>query len=354
MISDAEPVVSDQSERGESGDDIAISCRVRLARNLAGEMFPDWAAETDRARVYNAVSKALKAVRPDMHVALVDGFNEQERDVLCESRLISKDLLGNPVGGGVALGAEKSYCVMINEEDHLRIQGFASGLDMHKAWCVADEMDTALERHLKYAWSPRLGYLTACPSNVGTGLRAGAMLHLMGLQLLGELDRVINALERLRLLVRGICGEGSEAAGQIFQISNMDTLGVDEALIVDRVQRICTEVVRQERNARARLLCELPLVLVDCLARSLSVLKNARLLSTAEALEFLSAIRLGAAMKLCTRLQVSDVDDLILAMQPGHLQKIRGVVMTSDERDEQRAVFLRRQMTGVRLKSTKV
>ncbi|MDD3544590.1 MAG: ATP--guanido phosphotransferase [Kiritimatiellae bacterium] len=354
MISDVDPVVSNKRESSESDDVIAISCRVRLARNLAGEMFPDWAGEADRARVFSAVRKALRAERPDVRVALIDGFNEQERDVLCESHLISKDLLGNPAGGGVAFESDKSYCVMINEEDHLRIQGFTSGLDMHRAWRAADEMDTALERHLKYAWSPRLGYLTACPSNVGTGLRAGAMLHLMGLRLLGELDPVINALERMRLLVRGVCGEGSEAAGQIFQISNMDTLGTDEASIVGRIQRICAEVVRQERNARARLLLESPLVLVDCLARSLSVLKNARLLSTSEALEFLSAIRLGTAMKLCTRLRVSDVDDLILAMQPGHLQKVRGVAMTSDERDEQRAVFLRRQMTGVRLKHAAV
>ncbi|MDD4102513.1 MAG: ATP--guanido phosphotransferase [Kiritimatiellae bacterium] len=350
MISDVDHSVAEKRNRNVREDDIAMSCRVRLARNLAGERFPDWATEADRGRVFAAVSDALRVERPQVRVALIDGFDEQERDVLCESHLISKDLLGRPTGGGVAFESDKAYCVMINEEDHLRIQGFTHGLDMQKAWRTADELDTALEKHLKFAWSPQLGYLTACPSNVGTGLRAGAMLHLMGLRLLGEIEPVIRGLERMRLLVRGVCGEGSEAAGQIYQISNMDTLGTDESFIVSRIQRICAEVVRQEHNARVRLIRESPLVLVDCLARSLSVLQNARLLSTSEALEFLSAIRLGAALKLCTRLSVSDVDDMILVMQPGHLQKWHGVTMTSEERDEQRAFLLRGQMNGIRLK----
>ncbi|NLG01062.1 MAG: ATP--guanido phosphotransferase [Lentisphaerae bacterium] len=329
---------------------IAMSCRVRLARNLAGERFPDWATERDRERVLGAVREALRKEAPELGMVPVAGVEARERDILCESHLISKELLERAAGGGMAVAQDGTVCVMVNEEDHLRIQGFAQGLDMQAAWRCADELDTRLERHLAYAWSPRLGYLTACPSNVGTGLRAGVMLHLLGLRLLGEIDPVVSALERMRLLVRGIGGEGSEAAGQIYQVSNMDTLGTDEAGIIRRVTRICSEVVRQEHNARVRLLQESPLVLVDCLARSLSVLQNARLLTTAEALEFLSSLRLGAAMGLCTRLKVSDVDALILMMQPGHLQKGLGAVMTSDERDEMRADFLSRKVARVKLK----
>lgn len=329
---------------------IAMSCRVRLARNLAGERFPDWATERDRERVLGAVREALRKETPELGMVPVAGVEARERDILCESHLISKELLERAAGGGMAVAQDGTVCVMVNEEDHLRIQGFAQGLDMQAAWRCADELDTRLERHLAYAWSPRLGYLTACPSNVGTGLRAGVMLHLLGLRLLGEIDPVVSALERMRLLVRGIGGEGSEAAGQIYQVSNMDTLGTDEAGIIRRVTRICAEVVRQEHNARVRLLQESPLVLVDCLARSLSVLQNARLLTTAEALEFLSALRLGAAMGLCTRLKVSDVDGLILMMQPGHLQKGLDAVMTSDERDEMRADFLSRKVARVKLK----
>jgi protein arginine kinase len=318
--------------RSVPDDGIAMSCRVRLARNLAGERFPDWATERDRERVFETVRDALRAEAPKLRVESVAACGEQDREILYESHLISKDLLERAAGGGVAYAVDGSVCVMINEEDHLRIQGFARGLDMQTAWSAADALDTRLEGHLNYAWTPRLGYLTACPSNVGTGLRASAMVHLLGLRLLGEIEAVVRGLERMRLLVRGIGGEGSEAAGQIYQISNMDSLGMDEASIVQRVSRICAEVVRQERNARVRLIQESPLVLVDCLARSLSVLQNARLLATSEALEFLSAMRLGTSLGLFTRMKVAEVDKLILAMQPGHLQSGLGMTLTSDER----------------------
>lgn len=350
MILNSEAGAASKKARPVPADDIAMSCRVRLARNLSGEKFPDWATERDRERVFAQVREALRREAPTLRVEAVSGFEEQERDVLFESHLISKDLMERAAGGGVAYAFDGSVCVMINEEDHLRIQGFASGLDMQAAWHRANELDTRLERHLDYAWNPRLGYLTACPSNVGTGLRASAMLHLLGLRLLGEIEPVVHGLERMRLLVRGIGGEGSEAAGQIYQISNMDTLGVDEAAIVERMARISAEVVRQEHNARVRLIQESPLVLVDCLARSLSVLQNARLLATSEALEFLSAMRLGASLGLCTRLKVQDVDKLILLMQPGHLQKGMGTAMTSEERDEMRAEFLSRKVANVKLR----
>jgi protein arginine kinase len=342
--------LSKKTRNAIPADDIAMRCRVRLARNLAGERFPDWATERDRERVFGKVREAIQSEAPGFRVAPVEAFEEQDRDVLFESHLISKDLLERAAGGGVAYATDGSLCVMINEEDHLRIQGFAPGLDLQGAWQAADTLDTGLEKHLHYAWTPRLGYLTACPSNVGTGLRAGAMLHLLGLRLINEIESVVRGLERMRLLVRGIGGEGSEAAGQIYQISNMDSLGLDEQAIVQRVTRICAEVVRQEHNARARLIQESPMVLLDCLARSLSVLQNARLLATVEALEFLSAMRLGASLRLFTRLKVAEVDKLILLMQPGHLQKGMGTALSSDERDEMRSEFLRRKMASVRLK----
>lgn len=330
--------------------DIAMTCRVRLARNLEKERFPDWATERDRERVVSLVTSALHAEAPDLRVSPISGLDEQDREMLCEAHLVSKDLLARAAGGGVAYAPDGSLCVMINEEDHLRIQGFGTGLDLEAAWQAADALDTRLESHLTYAWTPRYGYLTACPSNVGTGLRASAMLHLLGLRLMGDVEAAVRGLERMRLLVRGMAGEGSEAAGQIYQISNMDSLGQDEASIVGRVKRICAEVVRQEHNARVRLIQESPLVLADCLARSLSVLQNARLLATAEALEFLSALRLGASLGLVTRLKVAEVDRLILLTQPGHLQRSMGMTLSAEERDEMRAEFLRRKVAPVKLK----
>ncbi len=345
-----ETVFSLKKARSVPAGDIAMTCRVRLARNLEGERFPDWATEGDRERIYGRVSEALAAEAPECRVTPVAALDEQDRDVLCESHLVSKDLLERAAGGGVAYAPDGSVCVMINEEDHLRIQGFGLGLELESAWRAADALDTRLERHLAYAWSPRYGYLTACPSNVGTGLRASAMLHLLGLRLLSEIEATVRGLERMRLLVRGMAGEGSEAAGQIYQVSNMDSLGRGEAEIIGQVKRVCAEVVRQEHNARVRLIQESPLVLADCLARSLSVLQNARLLATVEALEFLSALRLGASLGLFTRLKVADVDRLILLMQPGHLQNSMGLTLTPEERDEMRAEFLRRKVASVRLK----
>lgn len=336
--------------RSVPSGDIAMTCRVRLARNMEKERFPDWATERDRERVMACVTAALQAEMPEFKVCSVNDLDELDREILCEARLVSKDLLERAAGGGVAYAPDGSLCVMINEEDHLRIQGFGFGLDLESAWRAADALDTCLEGHLAYAWSPRYGYLTACPSNVGTGLRASAMLHLLGLRLQGDIEAVVRGLERMRLLVRGMSGEGSEAAGQIYQISNMDCLGQDEAAIVARVKRLCAEVVRQEHNARVRLIQESPLVLVDCLARSLSVLQNARLLATSEALEFLSALRLGASLGLLTRLKVAEVDRLILLTQPGHLQKSMGLPLSAEERDEMRAEFLRRKVAQVKLK----
>ncbi|MDD4016594.1 MAG: ATP--guanido phosphotransferase [Kiritimatiellae bacterium] len=333
-----------------SAGDIAMSCRVRLARNLSDERFPDWATECDRERVFAKVRAALETEKTGATLEPVASFDAQHLEMLREAHLISKDLLEHAAGGGIARLEKSQVCMMVNEEDHLRIQGFSFGLDMQTAWQRADQLDTLLERQLNYAWSPRFGYLTACPSNVGTGLRASAMVHLLGLRLLGELEAVVRGLERMRLLVRGIGGEGSEAAGQIYQISNMDALGVSEETIVQRVARISGEVVRQEHNARVRLVQEMPLVLMDCLARSLSVLQNARLLSTVEALEFLSAMRLGAALGFFTRLKVFDIDKLILLMQPGHMQQGMKTSLMSEERDEVRAGFLSRKLAHVKLK----
>ena len=348
MTSVVEP--SEKKTGNVSAGDIAVSCRVRLARNLADERFPDWATDSDRERVFSKVRAALEAEKTGLIFKQVASFDAQHLEMLREAHLISKDLLERAAGGGIAYLEKNPVCIMVNEEDHLRIQGFSNGLDMLTAWQRADQLDTRLERRLDYAWSPQFGYLTACPSNVGTGLRASAMVHLLGLRLLGEIEAVVRGLERMRLLVRGIGGEGSEAAGQIYQISNMDTLGVSEESTVQRVARISAEVVRQEHNARVRLIQESPLVLMDCLARSLSVLQNARLLSTVEALEFLSAIRLGVALGFFTRLKVLDVDKLILLMQPGHMQKGMGTSLMSEERDEFRAAFLNRKLAHVRLK----
>jgi protein arginine kinase len=241
--------------------------------------------------------------------------------------------------------------VMVNEEDHLRIQGFAQGMEIEKAWRKADEMDSLLDEKLTYAWTPRLGYLTACPSNLGTGMRASVMLHLMGLRLTGDLDAVIRALERMRLLVRGLYGEGSESSGHIYQVSNLETLGMDEQTILARMRRICEEVIRQECNARARMIQDSPRVVQDFFTRSLCLLQNVLMMPSGEAIELLSALRFGVSVGMVTGLTIAEIDELMLKIQPGHLMQECRALLLPDERDEFRALMLNRRLAKARIKS---
>ncbi|MCL1921160.1 MAG: ATP--guanido phosphotransferase [Kiritimatiellaeota bacterium] len=331
-------------------EDIAMGCRVRLARNLREHVFPDRATARQRAVVLSKVMRVIQKEDPAFSRLTLDDLPETERLLVYETRLISKELSERDSGAGIVMAQDASVSAMINEEDHLRIQGFAPHMDIEAAWRKADALDTTFDAYLQYAWTPRWGYLTACPSNLGTGMRVSVMFHLIGLRMTGDLEAAIRGLERMRLLVRGIYGEGSESSGQIFQISNMDTLGMDEAAILTRIRRICEELVRQERNARARAICNSPLAVEDTLARALCLLKNVLLLPSGEAMELLSALRFGVSVGLVTKLTVKKIDQLMLTIQPAHLQREVDKTLTPEQRDEFRAVLLKRQLSKATLR----
>lgn len=332
-------------------EDVSMGCRVRLARNVQSHVFPDRATASQATEVLNKIMTVIADTHQKILLAAIKDFNEQERLNLFEDHLISKELMTRETGG-VAISLDKAMVVMVNEEDHLRIQGFAKGMDIERAWNQADAMDSLLDAKLTYAWTPRLGYLTACPSNLGTGMRASIMLHLMGLRMTGELEAVIRGLERMRLLVRGLYGEGSESAGHIYQISNMETLGMDEQTILARMTRICTEVVRQECNARARIIQNSPRIVQDFFIRSLSLLKNVLMMPSEEAIELLSALRFGVSIGLVTDLTVQDVDDLMLKIQPGHLMRECNALLLPDKRDEFRALLLNLRLAKASVKGS--
>lgn len=337
----------------ESGQGIAISCRVRLARNLDGVKFPDWADEAGRKTLFGEVTPWLQrqAGIAGARVVAMGDLDDATRELLYERHLISRDLADRGSGSGVVVSDDERVAVMVNEEDHLRIQVIEPGMNLLHAWEAADALDSRLEERFTYAFSPRLGYLTACPSNVGTGLRASVMVHLLGLRLADDLDPVLRGLERLRLAVRGVGGEGSEAAGHMFQISNQETLGKDEASLIGELLDIVGEVVRQERNARLRLLHDTPEVVFDCVARALAIIQSARIMESGEALDYLSALRLGVELQLVRRLTVADLDALTLNIQPGHLQKRLGKELTPRSRDQVRAEYMRDALAGVRAPS---
>ena len=333
-------------------DGIAVSCRVRLARNLRGVKFPDWADEAERRRVFEQATPwlASEAGIEQARIVPVGELDESMRALLRERHLISRDLAERGPGSGLVVSGDERVAVMINEEDHLRVQVIEPGMDLQRAWAVADALDSRMERQFDYAFSPKLGFLTACPSNVGTGLRASVMVHLLGLRLTNDLDAVLRALERLRLTVRGVGGEGSDAAGHMFQISNQETLGEGESTLIDELLDVVGDVVHQERNARLRLQRDTPEVTVDCVARALAIIQSARIMETEEALDYLSALRLGVELGLLRRLTVAQVDALTLGIQPGHLQRNMGKTLEPPRRDIVRAKVMRELLANVTLR----
>ena len=334
-------------------DEVVISCRVRLARNLAGVRFPDWNDEDGHFAVLDtilaAVDRTGALASPEVIGGRASPGDPQALALLHERRVVSKELIDRGRGGALVRSGDPGVSLMVNEEDHLRIQVIRPGLELASAWALADRIDSCLEPALDYAFSTRLGYLTACPSNVGTGLRASVMVHLLGLRLAEDLDAALRALSALRLAVRGVDGEGTDAAGHLFQVSNQGTLGQREDEVLGTLAEQVGELIRQEQLARRRLLRDAPAVVHDCVARALAILQHARMIASDEAMDYLSALRFGVQLRLLENLSVPRVDDLLLGVQPVHLQQ-RFHLETADQdlRDMRRADWLRQELEPVR------
>jgi protein arginine kinase len=328
---------------------IALSSRVRLARNLQSAPFPSQARPEERLAACAAVREACRRV-PSLASAIfldMGALDPMDKLVLKERHLISRELAEQGAGSGLIVAEDERTAIMINEEDHLRLQAMSPGDDLTAVWRRVDAADSELENRLDYAFSPRLGYLTACPSNVGTGLRASVMLHLPGLHLMNEAEPVMRGLARIGLAVRGLFGEGSQACGNLYQVSNQMTLGRAEEDIVAHLMHLVKEVTTHERHARARLIESRKPLLLDRIGRAYGILAHARVLPSDEMVELLSMLRLGVEYGLLTGLSVSDVNELLLTTQPGHLQKTAGRSLSPAERDEQRAGFVRERLAGV-------
>jgi protein arginine kinase len=332
----------------QSAFGVTLSSRVRLARNLRGLPFPDRASAPVRAEVRRLVMEAARDVLPCQDA--LSSSTLLARQQLFESHLISRNLLAGSPETAVCRNLTSTQAVMVNEEDHVRIQALRPGLALQEAWADADALDDVLERHLDYAFSPVLGYLTSCPTNVGTGMRASVLMHLPGLVLMSEMEPIINGLNKIGLAVRGRWGEGTAAIGHMFQISNQLTLGVPEERIVADLTEIVKEVAEHERNARERLKKERRLQMADLTARAEGLLKAARLMTAREALERLSELRLGIALGLKRRIPMATVDRLLLEVQPAHLQAWAGRALDGAARDKVRADRLRAELGGRRTK----
>ena len=325
---------------------IIVSSRVRLARNLSGRSFPGWASEAQSVRLLQDLYPVLQNLRacPAPVIVEIPGLTRMEKDILVERHLMSRDLAEKGKGSAVALKSDESIAIMVNEEDHLRMQAMSPGLNLQNLWKQIDAVDSEIESRVEFAFSPQLGYLTACPTNVGTGIRASVMLHLPGLVLMNEINSIIKAVNKMGLAVRGLWGEGTDAAGNMFQLSNQTTLGETEQTIIERLEKIVAEIDEHENNSRNRLMEQKENQLRDHFGRALGILTNAHMLNSKETLDMLSAIRLGLELGLMTGWPREMIDELFVLIQPGHLQKLEGKVIGSEKRDLARARLISQKL----------
>ena len=323
--------------------DIVLTSRIRLARNLTATPFPGWATRQQRAdtlALTSAEARQLPAMKGGYYAELSE-LNQQQKQLLVERHLISRELAARSEGCAVLISRNQNASILFNEEDHLRLQYILPGIQLKKAWNAVSKIDSGLEAKLPYA------YLTACPTNLGTGMRASVMMHLPGLVISEQMQQVVQAAVQLNITVRGLYGEGTEATGNLFQISNQSTLGDSEEQIVERMTRFTSDLAHQEWNARRKLLQSASLQVKDRVSRAYGLLTNATLLSTQEALGLLSFLRMGASLDIFSHQALKHVNKTILNIQPAHLARLSTTEQTSSEdRDQIRADIIRKELSG--------
>jgi len=330
--------------------DIIISTRVRLARNIEGYPFPWKSALSAKRDILDKVKDAVHKIQyiNDAWFIKMDTLGAVDKQFLLERHLISQEHTRSVKGKGLVLSGSEEFSIMINEEDHLRIQVIAAGFDLNRAWLFINKLDDELSKHLPFSFSPELGYLTACPTNVGTALRASCMLHLPALVLTKNIDKVLELLSKLSFTARGLFGEGTQAVGNFFQVSNRATLGLSEKEIIDNLSGVVRQVKEQELTSRQALIKKHRHTFEDSIWRSLGILRNCRLISAKEAFSHLSMLYVGVDLGIIKEVDRSTINNLFIIVQPAHLQKIEDKVLKEEERDYIRASIIREHLKGGR------
>ena len=326
--------------------DIVISSRIRLARNLAAFPFTNRASGYQKAEIETLLRDRISKLdlTPKLGYLNVPTLSPLDRQFLVERQLISRELASAEGPRGVALGPQETVSLMVNEEDHLRLQVMRSGFALDDAWSDIDKVDDLLEQRVSYAFSEEFGYLTACPTNVGTGMRSSVMLHLPALVMTKQIEKVFRALQKINLAVRGLYGEGSRASGDFYQISNQVTLGKAETAILGEIREVIPQIITYERQARAALLRESRQALHDRVSRAFGTLCSATMMTSEETMDLLSSVRLGVNLNLLDDLTIVTVNELFIHTQPAHLQKLMGAPLDGEERNSARARYLRNRL----------
>lgn len=326
---------------------IVISSRIRLARNIKGIPFPHRATPDELKKISLLVGNALKKCESlkGMRILSINNLSSIERQFLLERHLISiEHAQKEDKPRFVCINEDETLSIMINEEDHLRIQAIYSGLELKKAWEFINRIDSQLGEHLNYAFSEEFGYLTACPTNTGTGMRASVFVHLLALSKCRKINDLIKSVSQMGLVVRGFYGEGTKSQASFFQISNQVTLGLIEEEVVDKIEQISGEIVLEEEKARYKLLSRDKEKIIDSVRHSYSILKNGHIISSREAMNLLSEVRLGAHLNLTPEMKISLLNELLLLIGPAHLQLMEGRRLNTVVRDAKRASLLRSKL----------
>ncbi len=335
--------------RGDGPEsDIVISSRVRLARNIAGFPFITRASADVRFQIVQMVQASLRSEiqhRPVHHIN-VETLSTLDGQLLMERQLISRELAKGDGARAVAVSEGERHSVMINEEDHLRIQVLHSGFALDECWLECDALDDQIETTVPFAFHPQLGYLTACPTNVGTGIRVSVMVHLPALRITREIQKVHQAAQKINLAVRGLYGEGSQAMGDFYQISNQVTLGKSEPELIAGVQEVVSHIIGWERRVRDLLVRDNRSQLHDQVARAFGTLTSARSISSEETMHLLSSLRMGVHLGLVENTDVATINELFIHTQPAHLQKLHGEELETADRNLARANYLRKRLSS--------
>ncbi|HKB42334.1 MAG TPA: protein arginine kinase [Gemmataceae bacterium] len=326
--------------------DIVISSRIRLARNLAAFPFCNRASSFQKGEIETMMREhiARLELEPRLNYVNLPSLSTLDRQFLVERQLISRELAAADGPRGVALGPQETVSLMVNEEDHLRLQVMRSGFALDEAWQQIDRVDDLLEQRTSYAFSDDFGYLTACPTNVGTGMRSSVMLHLPALDATKQIEKVFRALQKINLAVRGLYGEGSRASGHFYQISNQVTLGKSETTILNDIHSVIPQIITYERQARASWMRDNRQGLQDKISRAHGTLCSATMMTSEETMELLSYLRLGINLGLLGDVTIPTVNELFIHTQPAHLQKLMGTSLDGEERNAARARYLRTRL----------
>jgi protein arginine kinase len=347
MLNDMSKHISNWFDGSGPQADIVISSRIRLARNLARYRFLSRLTPESQADVLEKLKHAVMSVDMEEEVFFVDvqNISQTEKELLAERHLISRRHASGKGPRGVIIAVGESFSAMINEEDHLRMQSFKSGLQLKECWEQINRIDDMIEKRVEYAFSPKYGYLTACPTNVGTGIRVSVMLHLPALKMIGQIDKFFSSAKDMDLVVRGLFGEGTEAMGDVFQLSNQVTLGISESEIVEKfTSTIVPAIIDYEMLARQELGDKRSAMVDDKIQRALAVLRSARLISSQEALFLLGHVRMGVNLGRVKDISIQTVNELFMLTQPGHLQINKGQSLNPNSRDIARAEIIRKYL----------